>query len=161
MTYRITGIDPSPYRPLFGLSDEPALLLGTDILETFRRVSLDFRARKVRFQLRKCDTQGIILSTGGGLILRPQNRELLPRIGIVAWLDARPEVLFERASRSGKRPLLQTENPWLTFTTLLDSRREIYTATADFRVDSSDLSHDDVAQALLDEAVKHGKRFEE
>jgi len=39
---------------VFGLSDKPALLLGTDLLETFRRVSLDFRARKVRFQLRRC-----------------------------------------------------------------------------------------------------------
>ncbi len=39
---------------LFGLSDQPALLLGTDILETFRRVSLDFHASKVRFQLRRC-----------------------------------------------------------------------------------------------------------
>jgi Aspartyl protease len=48
---------------LFGLSKEPALLLGTDILETFRRVSLDFRARRVRFQLRRCATDGIIIST--------------------------------------------------------------------------------------------------
>ena len=38
---------------VFGLSEQPALLLGTDLLETFRRVSLDFRARKVRFQLRQ------------------------------------------------------------------------------------------------------------
>ncbi|MBA2466645.1 MAG: aspartyl protease family protein [Sphingomonas sp.] len=41
---------------LFGLADGPALLLGTDILENFRRVSLDFKARKVRFQLKKCST---------------------------------------------------------------------------------------------------------
>ena len=47
----------------FGLSSEPALLLGTDVMETFRRVSLDFRARKVRFQLKRCGTAGIILST--------------------------------------------------------------------------------------------------
>jgi hypothetical protein len=39
----------------FGLENEPALLLGTDILDTFRRISLDFRSRKVRFQLRQCD----------------------------------------------------------------------------------------------------------
>ena len=39
---------------VFGLTEEPALLLGTDLMETFRKVSLDFRARKVRFQLRKC-----------------------------------------------------------------------------------------------------------
>jgi predicted aspartyl protease len=48
---------------VFGLSDEPALLLGTDLLETFRRVSLDFRARKVRFQLKNCGSRGIIIST--------------------------------------------------------------------------------------------------
>ncbi|HEY0131456.1 MAG TPA: aspartyl protease family protein [Allosphingosinicella sp.] len=47
---------------VFGLSDKPALLLGTDLLETFRRISLDFRARKVRFQLRRC-RQGIAIST--------------------------------------------------------------------------------------------------
>ena len=46
----------------FGLADRPALLLGTDLLEAFRRVSLDFRARKVRFQLRRC-RQGVAIST--------------------------------------------------------------------------------------------------
>jgi hypothetical protein len=58
----IAFADVPPFE-LFGLSHEPALLLGTDSLETFRRVSLDFRARKVRFQLRRCKTEGIIIST--------------------------------------------------------------------------------------------------
>jgi hypothetical protein len=53
--------DVPPFK-LFGLAETPALLLGTDILENFRRVSLDFRSRKVRFQLRKC-SDGVILST--------------------------------------------------------------------------------------------------
>ena len=39
---------------LFGLADSPAMMLGTDLLGSFRRVSLDFRAKKVRFQLRRC-----------------------------------------------------------------------------------------------------------
>jgi Aspartyl protease len=54
--------DVPPFK-LFGLSKEPSLLLGTDVLETFRRVSLDFRARKVRFQLRRCGTEGIMIHT--------------------------------------------------------------------------------------------------
>ena len=58
----IAFADLPPFK-LFGLADQPALLLGTDILENFRRVSLDFRARKVRFQLRRCTTEGVILST--------------------------------------------------------------------------------------------------
>ena len=50
---------------VFGLQDHPALLLGTDLMENFRRISLDFRARKVRFQLRRCEGQSIVLSTSG------------------------------------------------------------------------------------------------
>lgn len=102
---------------------------------------------------------GLILSTGGGLILRESNRAVLKQIGVIAWLDAEADVLFERASRSGKRPLLQTENPRATFDTLIASRKEIYGSTADFRLDSTMLNHDEVAQMLLDEAVKHGDRF--
>ncbi|WP_324749286.1 retroviral-like aspartic protease family protein [Sphingomonas sp. LY54] len=55
---------------VFGLAKEPALLLGTDLLETFRRVSLDFRARKVRFQLRRCGSTGIVISTQPSAITR-------------------------------------------------------------------------------------------
>lgn len=104
-------------------------------------------------------TTGVILSTGGGLILREANRETLKKIGVIAWLDADPGILFERASRSGKRPLLQTENPRATFDALIAARQEIYATTADFRVDSTLLNHDEVAQMLLDEAMKHRGRF--
>ena len=58
----IAFADVPPFK-LFGLANEPSLLLGTDILENFRRVSLDFRARKVRFQLRRCNTEGVLIST--------------------------------------------------------------------------------------------------
>ena len=102
---------------------------------------------------------GIILSTGGGLILRPANRQFLKRIGIVAWLDATPDVLFERAVRSGKRPLLQTEDPRKTFDELLGVRRDLYNLTADFRIDSTQLSHDEAAQLLLEEALRRHRRF--
>lgn len=48
---------------VFGLSDRPSLLLGTDLMETFRRVSLDFRSRKVRFQLRRCEQSMVSITT--------------------------------------------------------------------------------------------------
>ncbi|HWJ58856.1 MAG TPA: aspartyl protease family protein [Sphingomicrobium sp.] len=54
--------DVPPFK-LFGLADQPALLLGTDLLSTFRRVSLDFLSRKVRFQLRHCNDFGMVIST--------------------------------------------------------------------------------------------------
>jgi predicted aspartyl protease len=57
----IAFADVPPFE-VFGIADQPALLLGTDLLGTFRRVSLDFRARKVRFQLRRC-RHGLIVGT--------------------------------------------------------------------------------------------------
>ena len=48
---------------LFGMAKQPALLLGTDLLANFRRVSLDFRARKVRFQLKRCGTYDVSVTT--------------------------------------------------------------------------------------------------
>lgn len=48
---------------VFGLEDKPSLLLGTDLMENFRRVSLDFADRKVRFQLKKCDNTSLVLRT--------------------------------------------------------------------------------------------------
>ena len=50
---------------VFGLENQPALLLGTDMMEHFRKISLDFHNRKVRFQLKRC--QGIMLMTNVGL----------------------------------------------------------------------------------------------
>jgi predicted aspartyl protease len=48
----IAFVDAAPFR-LFGLADEPALLLGSDALQSFRRIALDFGRRRVRFTLRR------------------------------------------------------------------------------------------------------------
>jgi predicted aspartyl protease len=50
----IAFADIPPFK-LFALDQKPALLLGTDVLEQFRSISLDFRARRVRFQLGSCE----------------------------------------------------------------------------------------------------------
>jgi Aspartyl protease len=61
--------DVPPFK-MFGLSNGPALLLGTDLLETFRKISLDFRARKVRFQLKRCRSQGVMIATSPSAFTR-------------------------------------------------------------------------------------------
>lgn len=97
---------------------------------------------------------GVVLATGGGVILREANRIALKKIGTVAWLDADPEVLFERASRSQRRPLLQTENPRATFDSLLTARRAIYEEASDFRMDSTGLGHEEVARRILEQTMR-------
>jgi hypothetical protein len=58
----IAFADLPPFKA-FGMADRPAMLLGTDLLSTFRRVSLDFHARKVRFQLKRCGTELLAINT--------------------------------------------------------------------------------------------------
>lgn len=95
------------------------------------------------------DSRGIVLATGGGAVLRPQNRDLLHDIGTVVWLHADADTLFERATRSGKRPLLEVENPRTTFNALLESRLGIYESSSDHRVDASGLSHDQTSELIF------------
>ncbi len=134
---------------------------GVSISEIFATKGEDyFRDLEQRALEELIGSCGVILSTGGGLILREANRETLKKIGLVAWLDADAGVLFERASRSGKRPLLQTENPRETFDTLLADRKALYESMATFRIDSTHLNHDEVAESLLKEAALHEHRFD-
>ncbi len=65
----IAFADVPPFE-VFGIKDRPSLLLGTDLMQTFRRVSLDFRSRKVRFQLRKCQGGAAILHGGQSYLTR-------------------------------------------------------------------------------------------
>lgn len=82
-------------------------------------------------------------------MLRPENVELLRRLGMLVHLEADEETLFRRVSRRATRPLLQTENPRATLTELLRVRLPLYRQAADFHVDTSRLTHDEVAEALI------------
>jgi shikimate kinase len=90
-----------------------------------------------------------IIVTGGGVVLRPANVQLLRDLGVVVNLEADEETLFRRISRRAARPLLLTENPRATLTELLRMREPLYRAAADVRLDTSRLTHDEVAEAIL------------
>jgi shikimate kinase len=90
-----------------------------------------------------------IIVTGGGTILKTENVAILKNLGAVVWLDASEEILFKRAMRKNDRPLLQTENPRASFNALLTDRLPVYAKAADIRIDTSQLSHDEVAGEIL------------
>ncbi len=90
-----------------------------------------------------------VISTGGGVVVRPENRALLRTLGFTVWLTASEDVIFERVSRNSKRPLLHTANPRETVTQLLAARRPWYEEAAQFTVDSTALSHGAAAEMIV------------
>jgi shikimate kinase len=93
-----------------------------------------------------------VISTGGGIVTRPENHGLLRDLGFVVWLTASEDVIFERVSRNKKRPLLQTPDPRQTVHTLLTQRQSLYEDVAQCTLDTTVLSHEATASALILEA---------
>jgi shikimate kinase len=91
----------------------------------------------------------MIVVTGGGIIMRAENVDLLKRLGTIVWLNGDEAVLFERASRRNTRPLLQNENPRAVFSELFRKRAPLYKAAADFEINTGRLDHDQVAEIIL------------
>ena len=92
---------------------------------------------------------GLIVATGGGIVLRADNRELLRSLGCVVFLHANEDTLFARVSRNDKRPLLRTDDPRATLSALLRAREGLYRECAHFAVDTSDRTHAEVAAEVL------------
>ncbi len=95
---------------------------------------------------------GQVIATGGGAVLRPENRAALRRSGVVFWLDAAPEELYRRASADGvqTRPLLAGPDPLAKLRELAERRSPAYADAAHHRVDTQGKSPDEVAAAILE-----------
>ena len=73
-----------------------------------------------------------VLSTGGGSVLRPANRENLRNAGKVVYLKSSPDELFRRLRHDMNRPLLQVADPMSRLRDLFAARDPLYRETAHF-----------------------------
>jgi shikimate kinase len=125
---------------------------GLSIPEIFSKYGEDrFRRAETEALSELAPAESAIIVTGGGIVLREENVELIKRLGTVVWLAAEEDTLFERASRRGDRPLLQTESPRKALSEMLRVRAPLYAKAADFRVDTTRLTHEEVTDVILDE----------
>lgn len=99
------------------------------------------------------NTSHQVVATGGGIVLREENRRQLRSLGFTVALTAREDVLFERVSRNTKRPLLQTADPQGTIHKMVQERAALYAETAQFLVDTSDLGQQALAELIAHEAL--------
>lgn len=80
--------------------------------------------------------RGVVLATGGGVVLNPRNRECLAGRGTVIYLRAGIDTQIERTRVSKTRPLLESADPRAILEQLAAVRGPLYEEIADFRVDT-------------------------
>lgn len=93
----------------------------------------------------------VLLATGGGVIMRQENRRVLAARGFVVYLHATVEEQVRRTHRDRRRPLLQSGDPGQILSDLMDVRDPLYREISDHVIDTDGCSPRTVAQKLVRE----------
>jgi len=117
-----------------------------------------FRELESRMVERMTDRTGLVIATGGGTIVNPQNLEKLKRCGIVITLTADIQTILQRVGSGEDRPMLQAEDRVERIRALMEQRAQAY-AQADIILDTSALSVQEAAQRLMDRLQEYGFQF--
>lgn len=97
----------------------------------------------------------IVLATGGGAVLREENRQHLKSRGTVIYLHSDISHLMERIRHDRNRPLLQTADPEAKLRELMAQREPLYRETAHITVNTGDVSIRAAIQAILERLKNH------
>lgn len=109
-----------------------------------------FRKREEKIINELTQSQGLVLSTGGGSVMSKDNRNALSARGIVVYLETGIDKQFERTQRDKKRPLLQTEDPYQVLVELAKVRNPLYAEIADITIQTNDQTAKVVATQIID-----------
>ena len=108
-----------------------------------------FRARETEAIAELTTLPGIVLATGGGAVLAPENRVRLAERGTVIYLRARPEDLYTRVRHDRNRPLLATADPLRRLRELHVERDTLYASIADLVIDTGKQTVQALARELV------------
>lgn len=97
-----------------------------------------FRDREQEVLGELCQQQDQVLATGGGAILRPENRQAMRAGGHVIYLHTSVEQQLARTARDRNRPLLRTANPGQVLRDLLEIRDPLYREIADILIETDE-----------------------
>jgi shikimate kinase len=107
-----------------------------------------FRSREATVLAELVALEDIVLATGGGVVLAPENRKLLKGSGTVVYLRGAPQDLWRRTRHDRNRPLLQTADPLARLEELHAQRDPLYREVADVIVDTGTQSVRTLAEQL-------------
>lgn len=96
-----------------------------------------FRDRESKVVAELAGESNLVVATGGGVVLRPENRASLRQGGTVVYLHVLPNLLYERTRLDPNRPLLQVNDPKQKLDELFAERDPLYREVADVIVNST------------------------
>ncbi len=108
-----------------------------------------FRKREAEVINELTRLEQVVLATGGGSVLLPENRACLRERGFVVYLHCPVEKQLERTHKDSNRPLLKTDNPRQRLQEIFAIREPLYRELADFVVDTGQSSSRSVVRQIL------------
>ena len=137
-------------RPVVELDDVIEEKIGITISEMFANHG-EKAFRDVEQEVLKeiSDKESLIVSCGGGVVLRQENCQVMKGTGKAVLLYAEPSVLVERLKNDTKRPLLANDASLERITNLLMRRILMYEEAADIFVDTTNKTPEEVADEIM------------
>ncbi len=107
-----------------------------------------FREREAEILVAQSKQENFVVATGGGVVIRRQNRELMKTTGTVVFLEASLEQLWARVSKEKGRPLLEDFDPKRKLMDLMSARRPFYEDCVELRVMTDGKTPKQVAEEI-------------
>ncbi|HEX9665418.1 MAG TPA: shikimate kinase [Thermodesulfobacteriota bacterium] len=122
---------------------------GKTVSRIFSEHGEDFFRDLESMKLRSVSkNSGQIVATGGGIVLRQVNWEVMERAGITVYLKTSPDVVWNRIKNDTSRPLLQVEKPFEKVNELLSMRIPLY-EKADLIIETENKSPENIAAYII------------
>ena len=111
---------------------------GVDVRYIFEKEGeARFREREREVIAELTGLDGVVVATGGGVVLDPANRERLATTGTVVYLETSVDALVQRTRSNKTRPLLMNTDPRSALERLMTARQPLYEAVADLKVETT------------------------
>lgn len=126
-------------------------IFDTDGEAAFRQMETDCLEEIMTYEER------YVISVGGGLPMKEENRKLLKELGTVLYLRARPDTIYGRLKNDTTRPLLRGDDPEGKIRTMIGVRGPVYEEAADAVIDVDEKSYDMIIGEILNAVEGSGK----
>jgi len=113
-----------------------------------------FREIESAYFLEKSKQTNQVFSTGGGIILNIENRDILKNNGRTFFLEADCKILLNRIKNISSRPLLDNKSPIETISSIWEKRKKYYYDSSDYTINTNTLSIHDVIDEIAQKVKK-------